>query len=136
MMEYWELFKKYLFFPVGPLATWVLGHPLYHIYRRIPSNYNLSRNSLEKIIIIRLDEIGDLILTSPFIRELRRNLPNSYITLVVKPETYNLLEKCPYIDELLLMDVGGSRYIRPFLRHARAFFWPRRIFGGKNTIWH
>lgn len=119
-MENWELFKKYLFFPTGPLATLLLGQPIYHFSRRIVKDENIPVSSLRNIIVIRLDEIGDLVLTSPFLRELRYNFPDSHITLIVKPETYNLVEKCPYIDELFLIDLSGSRYVRPFLRHLRA----------------
>ena len=57
-----------------------------------------TRNCVKKILIVRLDEIGDMVLTTPFLRELRRNYPKAEITLVVKPAVYNLVELCPYVD--------------------------------------
>lgn len=59
-----------------------------------------TRNCVKKILIVRLDEIGDMVLTTPFLRELRRNYPKAEITLVVKPAVYNLVELCPYVDKI------------------------------------
>ena len=57
-----------------------------------------TRNCVKKILVVRLDEIGDMVLTTPFLRELHRNYPKAEITLVVKPAVYNLVELCPYVD--------------------------------------
>jgi len=59
---------------------------------------------VKSILIVRLDGIGDMVLTSPFLRELRRNAPGALITLIVKPETRNLVEFCPYVNEVLVFD--------------------------------
>lgn len=55
----------------------------------------------EHILVLRLDEIGDTILNSAFLRELRRNVLDAWITLVVRDSTYNIMELCPYADEVL-----------------------------------
>ena len=62
------------------------------------------------ILVIRLDEIGDMVLMSPFLRELRRNYPSAHITLVIKPEVYNLVELCPYVNKILIFPRRGRRY--------------------------
>ncbi len=54
-----------------------------------------------KVLVVQLADIGDVILTSPFLRELRRFLPRARITLAVQPRMFNLVEKCPYIDEVI-----------------------------------
>ncbi len=56
------------------------------------------------MLVIRLDEIGDVVLTTPLLRELRRNLPRAWITLVVKKQVYNLVVNCPYVNEVLSFD--------------------------------
>ena len=53
------------------------------------------------ILVVRLDALGDVLLTSPFLRELRRNAPKAKITLVVQPLALNLVELCPYVDRIL-----------------------------------
>jgi heptosyltransferase-2 len=99
--------------------------------RKGPNDSNLSR--AERVLIVRLDEAGDVVLTSPFLRELRRNLPDAWITLIVKPAVYNLVELCPYVDEVLTFDWKVSRYLGPLQRHWRALrlayrhLWHRRF---------
>ena len=66
---------------------------------------------LERIVIVRLDEIGDFVMFSPFLRELRRNCPLADITLVVRPAILNLTETCPHIDQVLTYDPEAGRLI-------------------------
>lgn len=66
---------------------------------------------VENILIVRLDAIGDMILMSGFIREVRANFPKARITLIVSPLTLPLVELCPYVNEVLIFDVkkvGGK----------------------------
>ena len=69
------------------------------------------------ILVIRLDEIGDMVMMSSFLRELRHGYPKTHITLVVKPAVYNLVELCPYVDEILTFPKVNGRcafYVRLF----------------------
>ena len=64
----------------------------------------------KRILVIRLDVLGDLIMTTAFLRELRRDCPDAHITLVVHKSNYFLFKECPYLTELLLYDgpvMGG-----------------------------
>ena len=58
----------------------------------------------KRILVIQPDLIGDVVLTSPLLRELRAHYPASWITLVVEPHTLNLVEHCPYVNEVLTYD--------------------------------
>ena len=60
-----------------------------------------ARGGVENILILRLDAVGDFILTSPAIRTVRENYPSAYITLVVSETVYPLAEFCPYVNEVL-----------------------------------
>ena len=62
---------------------------------------NLLSERIHRILVVRLDEIGDLVLTTPLLRELRRNFPNAHITLLLKPENANLMKTCPYVSRIL-----------------------------------
>lgn len=77
-------------------------------------------NSPQSILLVCLDEIGDMVLKSPFIRELRRNYPKATITLIVKQGLENLYELCPYCDNLLTFDHKAAWFVRPFILHIRA----------------
>lgn len=56
---------------------------------------------VKSILVVRLDEIGDNVLTSGFLRELRRNYPKAYITLIVNPIVAPMVELCPYVNEVI-----------------------------------
>jgi heptosyltransferase-2 len=102
--------------------------------RRFPLNVTaggsypseLDFRQLQGILVLRIDEIGDMILTTPFLRELRRNAPQAWITLVVKPETRNLVEFCPYVNEVLVFDWRLKGRLAELRRHARAFVFARK----------
>jgi heptosyltransferase-2 len=103
-----------------PSLARVLGKPLYALAGRRAQKL-ISLASLNAILVVRLDEIGDLVLTTPFLRELRRNAQKAWITLVVKPQNLNLVELCPYVDEILTF-TWNTRAIG----EARKALWPRR----------
>jgi ADP-heptose:LPS heptosyltransferase len=58
----------------------------------------------EKILVVQPADIGDVLLSGPFLRELRRFLPRAEIVLAVQPRMLNLVEKCPYVDAVLPFD--------------------------------
>lgn len=72
-------------------------------FRRTGYREKIS-SGVENILIIRLDAIGDMILTSGFLREVRANFPLARITLIVSPIVAPMVEFCPYINEVLIFD--------------------------------
>ena len=56
-----------------------------------------------RIITFRLDAMGDVVMTTPFFRELKRNFPNSYCTAVVQHDFRPLLVTNPFLDEILTL---------------------------------
>ncbi len=86
-----------------------------------------------RMLVIRLDEIGDVTLTSPLLRELRRSAPAARISLLVKPGVKNLVEPCPYVDEVLTFDGAShgageaARKLRRLFRFAAEELQPRRF---------
>lgn len=63
-----------------------------------------SLNGVGSILVTQLADIGDTVLSSAFLRELRRAFPDAWIGLVVQPGIRNLVEACPYVDEILSFD--------------------------------
>ncbi len=75
-----------------------------------------------RILVTRLDLIGDFIMTTPFLRELRRNFPHSPITLVVRGNPAPLAIACPYVDRVLVLDsFPGRKGFSNYLRYLRGF---------------
>ena len=90
------------------------------------STAEIDVSGVRKVLIVRLDEIGDMVMFSPFLRALRRRLPEAHITLIVKPGVQNLVARCPYVNEVLVFDQSGNRAER-FLRLP----WRAMIFASR-----
>lgn len=114
-----------------PRTILLLGDPIYGLTRG--SRRVLPLAEVRSVLIVRPDAIGDVVLMSPLLRELRRNLPRAHITLVVQPRVYNLVERCPYVDEVLAYRHPSRGYLHAVDSLGRAFalsagrLWSRRF---------
>ncbi len=57
-----------------------------------------------KILIVRFSSIGDIILTTPVVRCLKKKFPDAEIHFLTKPKYKSILENNPYIDFLHVLD--------------------------------
>ena len=55
-------------------------------------------------LIIRFSSIGDIVLTTAFVRQLRQSIPGARVTYVTKREFSDLLRYNPYVDRLIGYD--------------------------------
>lgn len=62
----------------------------------------------KKILIVRLDRIGDVILSTPAIKALKEAYPDSYIAFMVRPYARDIVEGNPYLDEVIIYDKNGK----------------------------
>jgi len=118
---------------ISPKTAVLLGEPLFYLLGMRKSAAGMSLRSVKNVLIVKLDEIGDTVLAIPFIKELRNNVPGARITLVVKPQVLNLMELCPYVDEVIAFDWNTSGVFGEYRRHWRALclaiskLWSRRF---------
>ena len=74
----------------------------------------------EKILILRLSSIGDILLTTPLIRRLDQAFPGAQIDFVVKSQFADLLRTNPHLDKLYTLDAKKGwpalRKLRRMLR--------------------
>lgn len=63
---------------------------------------------LRRILIIRPDRIGDVVLTTPLIRAVKTSFPNSFIGVMVNSVSGVLLQHNPHIDILITDDPLGK----------------------------
>ena len=87
---------------------------------------------VENILIVRLDRIGDMFLTSGFLREVRANFPRARITLVCMPQVFSVVELCPYVNEVLTFDRNALSPEMPVMfeqivTFCREKLWRRRF---------
>jgi heptosyltransferase I len=60
-------------------------------------------NSYDKILIIRLSAIGDVVFASPLIKALRVTYPNAYISWLVEPSAASLLMNNKNLDRVIVL---------------------------------
>lgn len=100
-------------------------------------------NDFKRILVIRTDVLGDLLMTIPFLRELKRNTPHAEIDLVIRESSELLMRDCPYISRLItftpnrtneidldkLKEFSKSNFAN---RNYDAVFLPRVMLAGRN----
>jgi lipopolysaccharide heptosyltransferase II len=82
-----------------PYLTWPLKSRRKHTLIRSPS--------VDHILLIRPDHLGDLLFTTPAIRPLREAFPQAHITYLVGPWSKAVIEHNPHIDEIALCPFPG-----------------------------
>ena len=61
-----------------------------------------------RILIWKLSALGDVILSTPTLRAVRRRHPEAEIALIVGRSAYEVVARCPYLDELIIYDPRGK----------------------------
>ena len=58
----------------------------------------------QRILLIRLSSLGDIVLTTPAIRAVRAHFPDAYIAMLVGKQTADVLRENPHLDEVITFD--------------------------------
>jgi ADP-heptose:LPS heptosyltransferase len=94
-----------------------------------------------KILLVRLRLIGDVVLTTPVVRALRRHLPGAHLTYVVEPAAAPVLTGNPHLSELIvapkrrgLARLRDDLHLATHLRRAR-FDVAIDLHGGPRSAW-
>ena len=56
---------------------------------------------MKKILVIRFSSLGDLVLTTPIFREIKKVFPNSRISVLTSSDLGSIFENNPHIDRLI-----------------------------------
>lgn len=59
---------------------------------------------MKKILIVRTDRIGDVVLSTPMIAATRKAFPDAYIAVMVSPETKEIVTGNPNLNEVIILD--------------------------------
>ena len=63
---------------------------------------SINENAIQRILLIRLSSIGDVLLASPVAEKLRQHFPKAHITWVVETKSKDVIEGNPFVDEVLV----------------------------------
>lgn len=97
---------------ISPVVLVTIFEPIFWL-RGMRSKDSFKNEDIKKILVLKTDRIGDITLTTPFLRELRKAFPNSRISFLLDSSVSPLVELCPHIDEIVRFDQNGwSRYWR------------------------
>src|SRR5215203_2144663 len=78
----------------------------------------------ERILIVKLSSLGDVVNATPCFRALRHHLPQAEITLAVDAPFAPLVQSCPHLDHILVAPPWtGSRARRLWQIHRTLAGW-------------
>ena len=63
-----------------------------------------------RILIVRTDRVGDVVMITPMIRELRRTFPTAFIATLTQPSTKDVLLNNPHLDVMLTDDLKKENF--------------------------
>jgi len=58
----------------------------------------------KRILIVRPDRIGDVVLSTPVPREIKKTYPDSFVAVMLRKYTKAVYENNPYVDQIILID--------------------------------
>ncbi|KPK42638.1 MAG: hypothetical protein AMJ78_01835 [Omnitrophica WOR_2 bacterium SM23_29] len=62
----------------------------------------------KRILLVRTDRIGELLLTTPAMRAMRQAFPQAKISIIVNPSSADVVEGSPYVDSVIRFDAKGK----------------------------
>jgi lipopolysaccharide heptosyltransferase II len=66
------------------------------------------KQQFQRILVVRTDRIGDVILTLPLAEVLKKNFPNAHISVMIRRYTAELAEDNHNVDQILFYDNGNK----------------------------
>ncbi|MFH0839009.1 MAG: GT4 family glycosyltransferase PelF [Candidatus Omnitrophota bacterium] len=77
--------------------------------------------SVKRILVIKLSSIGDVILAVPSLRALRQHFPRAKICVLVGIKSRQIIQNCPYIDEVIVLEDSGKSIVQLFQKGKELF---------------
>lgn len=79
----------------------------------------ISLKGTERVLIVRTDRIGDLILTTPLFQSLKENFPDIKVDALVSKYSSTILDNNPFINEVISYDAARRFSLAEELRGRR-----------------
>jgi heptosyltransferase-3 len=73
----------------------------------------------ERILVIKLRYVGDLLLATPVLSRLREGFPKAHLAMLVNPGTDDVVQDHPALDEVLVQERGNLARQWRFVRDLR-----------------
>jgi lipopolysaccharide heptosyltransferase II len=82
-----------------------------------PHEIQHGLHCFRKILFIRTDRIGDMVLSTPVFKAIKTAFPNTVLTVLASCKNYALIQSDPYVDEIIIH--GSSAGLRETARMVR-----------------
>jgi len=60
--------------------------------------------AIKSILLIRLDHLGDVLLTTPAIKSLKKQFPQARIGMLIKEWSFEAIQNNPHIDNIIIFN--------------------------------
>jgi heptosyltransferase-1 len=87
----------------------------------------MAERTGKRILIVRLSAIGDVVVTTPVTRALRRALPDAHLAWLVEPLARPMVEHNPFLDEVIAWERPRGGLRPTHLLELRRRLAPRRF---------
>lgn len=67
-----------------------------------------------RILVARIDRIGDVVLSTPILREIKKAHPDSFVSVLVRRYTRDIYLNNPYVDEIILYNEEDNKTAKSF----------------------
>jgi lipopolysaccharide heptosyltransferase II len=85
-----------------------------------PNGVQQGLNRFRKILFIRTDRIGDMVLSTPAFKAIKTAFPDAVLTVLASRTNYSLIQSDPHVDEILIHDSSaGLRETARMVRRLR-----------------
>jgi heptosyltransferase III len=72
----------------------------------------------KRILIVRPDRIGDVVLSTPIPREIKNTFPDSFVAVLVRKYTKDIYVNNPNVDKIILIDDLPDESLKSFFKKA------------------
>lgn len=78
------------------------------------NEFKLKSKKQLRILISRIDRIGDVVLSTPIPREIKKAYPDSFVSVLVTKYTRDIYLNNPHVDEIILIDGENGGHPKSF----------------------
>lgn len=113
--------------PLIRRACWIVDRAGWMLRAVLPRRRTTEPRQAANILVARLDGLGDVVVSIPALRALRKARPDAKIVLLVGPWAQGIAAKIPYVDRVEVFAPWSFRVIRnrdfrPRWGEARRFY--------------
>jgi len=90
------------------IKTVLLANYLRYFKKKVnPESFRISK--VKRVLVVRLDKVGDLILSTPVFENIKNTIPDVKISALVRSYNSGVLKNNPFVDEVLEYDNYNDR---------------------------